>query len=214
MYKKYFKRLLDVCISLAALTVLSPLLVVLTAAGAAVMGGNPFFTQLRPGKDEKIFSIIKFRTMRDVRDDEGALLPDSQRLTAYGKILRRTSLDELPELLNVVKGDMSLIGPRPLVPQYLPWYTPEERRRHSVRPGLTGLAQISGRNTLTWESRFACDLEYIDDINFINDLKILLMTVKKVLKRENVVLRGTGTIGDFDEYRRSQREERIYDSVG
>lgn len=207
MYKRYFKRALDICLSLAALAVLSPLLVVLTVTGAVVMGGNPFFTQLRPGRDEKIFRIIKFRTMRELRDQEGTLLPDARRLTAYGRVLRRTSLDELPELLNVVKGDMSLVGPRPLVPQYLPWYTPEERRRHSVRPGLTGLAQISGRNALDWESRFACDLEYIEQITFLEDLKILLLTMKKVVRRENVVLRGTGKIGNFDEYRRCQQEE-------
>lgn len=214
MYQRYWKRVLDLCVSLAALVILSPLLLILTGVGAAAMGGNPFFTQQRPGKDEKIFSIIKFRTMGDLRDGDGVLLPDAQRLTAYGRMLRRTSLDELPELLNVVKGDMSLVGPRPLVPQYLPWYTPEERRRHAVRPGLTGLAQISGRNLLDWESRFACDLEYIDDITFQNDVKILLKTVKKVLKRENVVLRGTGSIGDFDEYRRCQGKEPIYDTVG
>lgn len=214
MYRNCWKRVLDLCVSLAALTVLSPLLLVLIAVGAAAMGGNSFFTQLRPGKDERIFRMIKFRTMRDLRDGDGRLLPDAQRLTAYGRLLRRTSLDELPELLNVIKGDMSLVGPRPLVPQYLPWYTPEERRRHCVRPGLTGLAQINGRNLLDWESRFACDLEYVDNITFQNDVKILLMTVKKVLKREDVALRGTGTVGDFDEYRRCQRKEPIYDTVG
>ncbi len=206
LYQRYFKRVLDVCVSLAALVVLSPLLVVLTVGGAAALGGNPFFVQRRPGREEKIFSLIKFRTMRDLRGSDGALLPDERRLTAYGKLLRRTSLDELPELLNVLLGEMSLVGPRPLVPQYLPWYTPEEHRRHSVRPGMTGLAQVSGRNTLTWESRFACDLDYIDHITLQGDVKILLLTVKKVLKREGVVLRGTGTVGDLDACRRGGKE--------
>lgn len=214
MYQRYFKRVLDAAVSLGALAVLWPLLLILTLLGAVVMDGRPFFVQRRPGKDERIFSILKFRTMRDLRDESGDPLPDTCRITPYGTFLRRTSLDELPELLNVLKGDMSLVGPRPLVPQYLPWYTPEERRRHTVRPGLTGLAQISGRSALDWESRFALDVAYVDGISFRTDLNILLRTVIRVFRRENVILRGTGTVGDFDEYRQRQQKERAYDTVG
>lgn len=202
------------CISLTALLVLSPLLAVLTVSGAVALGENPFFVQRRPGRGEAIFSLVKFRTMRDLRGGDGALLPDERRLTAYGRLLRRTSLDELPELLNVLRGEMSLVGPRPLMPQYLPWYTSEEHRRHSVRPGMTGLAQVSGRNTLTWESRFACDLDYVDHITFRGDAKILLLTLKKVLRRENVVLRGTGAVVDFDAYRRGDGKEHCDDITG
>lgn len=208
MYAKFFKRLLDICCSLAAITVLSPLLVILTVLGAVKMKGNPFFTQLRPGKNEKIFKLIKFRSMTCEKDADGNLLPDEKRLTKYGKLLRSTSLDELPELFNILKGDMSVIGPRPLVPQYLPYYTEEEKHRHDVRPGLSGLAQINGRNTLNWEDRFAYDLKYVKKISFMLDVSIVLKTLLKVVKRSDIQVRGTTKMMDFDKYRIQQRGEK------
>lgn len=208
MYAKFFKRLLDICCSLAAITVLSPLLVILTVLGAVKMKGNPFFTQLRPGKNEKIFKLIKFRSMTCEKDADGNLLPDEKRLTKYGKLLRSTSLDELPELFNILKGDMSVIGPRPLVPQYLPYYTEEEKHRHDVRPGLSGLAQINGRNTLNWEERFAYDLKYVKNISFMLDVSIVLKTLLKVVKRSDIQVRGTTKMMDFDKYRIQQRGEK------
>lgn len=204
MYKKYLKRILDFCLSLLALLVLSPVLLVLTVVGAAVMGGNPFFTQLRPGKDEKIFKLIKFRSMTNKKDADGKLLPDEQRLTKYGKLLRSTSLDELPELINILKGDMSLVGPRPLLVEYLPYYTQEERHRHDVRPGLTGLAQVNGRNNLTWEQKFAYDLEYIDRLSLRNDVAILLKTVGKVLKKSDIAVGNEYKGGKFLDERRDK----------
>jgi len=186
MYAKCFKRVLDFVLSLLALIVLSPVLLVLTVLGAVKMKGNPFFTQLRPGKDEKIFKLIKFRSMTCEKDKDGKLLPDTQRLTRYGKILRATSLDELPELINILKGDMSIVGPRPLVPEYLPYYTDKERHRHDVRPGLTGLAQVSGRNSISWDAKFRFDLQYIERLTFANDMKILFLTAKKVFVREGI----------------------------
>jgi len=212
MYAKGIKRALDFTLSLIALVVLSPLLLLLMAVGAAFMRGNPFFTQRRPGRidpktgNERIFKLIKFRTMDNRRDAEGNLLPDEVRLNTYGRFLRSTSLDELPELLNILKGDMSIVGPRPLVVQYLPWYTAEERRRHTVRPGLTGLAQVNGRNNASWEQRFAYDLEYIDTMSFVNDIRILLKTVVVSLKRSDIVVRTTDGSMDFDVYRKAQRE--------
>jgi len=179
MYAKYIKRILDFVLSLCALIVLSPILLMLIILGAIFMGGNPFFTQQRPGKDEKIFKLIKFRTMDNRKDKNGNLLPDDVRLNKYGRILRSTSLDELPELINILKGDMSIIGPRPLVPQYLPYYTDKEKHRHDIRPGLSGLAQVNGRNSLQWEQRFAYDLEYASNISFLGDLKIVFLTIKK-----------------------------------
>lgn len=199
MYAKFFKRLIDVVLSGIALIILLPVLLVLTVVGAIKMKGNPFFTQQRPGKDEKIFKLIKFRTMTCEKDANGKLLPDDQRLTTYGKVLRSTSLDELPELLNILKGDMSIIGPRPLLPKYLPYYTEEERRRHDVRPGLTGLAQVRGRNAISWEKKFEYDLQYVKNITFLMDVKILLETVKAVFVRENI---GLNVLEDFDEYRK------------
>ena len=186
MYAKYGKRILDAVLSFCALTVLSPVLLVLIVLGAVMMKGNPFFTQLRPGKDEKIFRLIKFRTMTCEKDQDGNLLPDEQRLNRYGKLLRSTSLDELPELINILKGDMSLVGPRPLLVEYLPYYTQEEKRRHTVRPGLTGLAQVKGRNFVGWEDRFRWDCKYIDDISFVNDMKIIIATVVQVVKQSDV----------------------------
>lgn len=197
MYAKYVKRPMDFCLSLAALIVLSPVLLVLTVVGAIKMKGNPFFTQLRPGKDEKIFKLIKFRSMTCEKDKDGNLLPDEQRLTRYGKLLRSTSLDELPELINILKGDMSIVGPRPLLVKYLPLYNEEQHHRHDVRPGLTGLAQINGRNAITWEDKFRYDLEYIRNITFLGDVKILLATVKAVLLRDGISSETNATMEAF-----------------
>lgn len=202
MYAKYFKRVLDFTLSLVALIVLSPVLLVLTVVGAIVMKGNPFFTQLRPGKKgkdgkEKIFKLVKFRTMSNAKDKDGNLLPDEKRLTGYGKFLRSTSCDELCELWNILKGDMSIVGPRPLLVEYLPLYNSEQRRRHEVRPGLTGLAQVNGRNTLTWEDKFTLDVKYVDNITFIGDVKIILGTVRAVFKREGISSETSATMEPF-----------------
>lgn len=186
MYAKYIKRPFDFFLSLCALVILSPILLMLTLLGAFFMKGNPFFTQSRPGKDEKIFKLIKFRTMTCEKDKNGELLPDDKRLTKYGKFLRSTSLDELPELINILVGNMSIVGPRPLAIQYLPYYTENERRRHDVRPGLTGLAQVNGRNSISWEKKFNLDLEYIGSISFIKDLKIIFSTVIYVSKHSDI----------------------------
>ena len=197
MYAKCFKRILDFVLSLMALIVLSPVLLVLTVLGAIKMKGNPFFTQLRPGKDEKIFKLIKFRSMTCEKDAEGNLLPDEQRLTKYGKLLRSTSLDELPELINILKGDMSIVGPRPLLVQYLSLYNEEQRHRHDVRPGLTGYAQVHGRNAVTWEEKFRMDVEYVENITFLKDVKITLDTVKAVLKRDGISSETSATMEPF-----------------
>lgn len=197
MYAKCFKRALDVTLSFSALIVLSPVLLVLIVLGAIKMKGNPFFTQLRPGKDEKIFRLIKFRTMTCEKDENGELLPDEKRLTGYGKLLRATSLDELPELINILVGDMSIVGPRPLLMKYLPLYNQEQRRRHEVRPGLTGYAQIHGRNAITWEEKFSYDVEYVDSITFWGDVKILLGTVMAVLKRDGISSETSATMEEF-----------------
>lgn len=197
MYAKWFKRLLDILLSFFALAVLAPFLVLFTLIGALVMKGNPFFTQERPGKDEKIFKLIKFRTMTCATDKDGNLLPDDQRLTAYGRFLRSTSIDELPELINIFIGDMSIIGPRPLLVQYLPLYDEQQRRRHEVRPGLSGLAQVNGRNTATWQQKFSYDVQYVDNITFIGDVKIVLQTVVNVLKRDGITQEGQATTTVF-----------------
>lgn len=198
MYALVFKRLIDFVLSLCALVVLSPVLLILTLVGAIKMKGNPFFTQLRPGKDEKIFKLIKFRSMTCEKDENGELLPDEVRLTKYGKLLRSTSLDELPELINILKGDMSIVGPRPLLVQYLPLYNEEQRKRHSVRPGLTGLAQVNGRNSISWTERFRYDVTYVDNISLLLDIKILLMTVQKVLIRDGISSETSETMEDFN----------------
>ena len=198
MYAKLFKRLIDIVLSFAALLVLWPVLLVLTILGAVKMKGNPFFTQQRPGKGEKIFKLIKFRTMTCETDEKGNLLPDEVRLTKYGKLLRATSLDELPELLNILKGDMSIVGPRPLLVKYLPLYNAEQRRRHEVRPGLTGLAQVNGRNLLTWEERFSLDVEYVQNLSLIGDAKILIKTVAVVFKRDGINSETSSTMEDFE----------------
>ena len=207
MYSKVFKRVIDFTLSLIALFVLSPILLVLIVIGAIAMKGNPFFTQHRPGKNEKIFKLIKFRTMSNAKDKEGNLLPDGERLNKYGRFLRSTSLDELPELLNILVGDMAIVGPRPLLPEYLPWYTENERHRHDVRPGLTGLAQVSGRNNVEWEKRFKLDVEYVNNISFINDIKVLFLTIKKVLGKSDVSEDTSKSEGNFAEIRRKQQEQ-------
>ena len=197
MYSRCLKRVLDFCCALAAICCLSPLLIVLTLVGAVKMHGNPFFTQPRPGKDEKIFKLIKFRTMTNERDAQGNLLPDDVRLNAYGKFLRSTSLDELPELFNILKGDMAVIGPRPLLVEYLPRYNSEQKHRHDVRPGLSGLAQVNGRNAITWEQKFKYDVEYVNNITFWGDVKIILTTLKKAVKREGISQEGEATMEVF-----------------
>lgn len=197
MYKKVFKRVLDFVLSLCALIVLSPILVILVILGICFMRGNPFFTQERPGKDEKIFKLIKFRTMDNRKDSSGNLLPDNVRLNKYGRILRATSLDELPELINILKGDMSIIGPRPLLVRYLSRYNEEQKHRHDVRPGLTGYAQAHGRNAVSWEDKFAMDIWYTQNITFIGDCKIIIDTVKTVLKRTGISSKTSDTMEEF-----------------
>ena len=197
MYAKYIKRVLDFVLSLMALIVLSPLLVILIILGAVFMRGNPFFTQARPGKNEKIFKLIKFRTMDNRKDKDGKLLPDDVRLNKYGRILRSTSLDELPELINILIGDMSIVGPRPLLVKYLPRYNEEQRHRHDVRPGLTGYAQAQGRNAVTWEEKFKMDVWYTRNISFITDVKVIIDTVKVVLKRDGISSDTSATMEEF-----------------
>ena len=197
MYAKCFKRVFDFLLSLMALAVLWPLLLILAIIGAIAMKGNPFFTQQRPGKNEKIFKLIKFRTMSNAKDKEGNLLPDDQRLNAYGKFLRSTSLDELPELWNILIGDMAIVGPRPLLVKYLPLYNEQQRRRHEVRPGLTGYAQVNGRNAVSWEDKFCMDVEYVDSITFAGDIRILWNTVTVVFKREGISAESCATVEEF-----------------
>lgn len=197
MIYKYIKRILDIISSLLAIIILSPLLGMLTVIGAFEMKGNPFFTQERPGKDEKIFKLIKFRTMTNAKDKDGNLLSDADRLTRYGKFLRNTSLDELPELFNILKGDMSVIGPRPLLVQYLPRYNEYQHRRHEVKPGLSGWAQVNGRNAISWEDKFNYDVEYVDNYSMLMDIKILFMTILNVLKREGISSETSATMEEF-----------------
>lgn len=206
MYKNHMKRCLDLLLSLCGIIVLSPVLLILWILVRVKLGSPVLFHQERPGRNEKIFKLCKFRSMTDERDEQGNLLPDEVRLTKFGKILRSTSLDELPELFNVLRGDMSLIGPRPLLVRYLPYYTDEERHRHDVRPGLTGLAQVNGRNALGWEDRFRYDLYYVEHLNFLMDLKIIGMTAGKVLKRSGTLSGADQTVADFDVYRREQED--------
>ncbi len=199
IYARCIKRFLDAFLSTGALIVLAPLLLILTIIGAIKMKGNPFFTQERPGWHEKIFKLIKFRTMSNEKDKDGNLLPDEVRLNSYGKFLRSTSLDELPELFNICKGDMSIIGPRPLLVKYLPYYTDRERLRHSVRPGLTGYAQAHGRNEISWEKKFELDVWYVEHLSFLTDVKVIIDTIKVVLSHDGVSLNA---LEDFDEYRK------------
>mgnify|MGYP000778186346 FL=1 len=181
MYAKYIKRILDLILSLMALILLMPLMIIIGILVRINLGSPIIFKQKRPGKNEKTFTLYKFRTMTDKRDIDGNLLPDEYRLTKFGKFLRSTSLDELPELINIIKGDMAIVGPRPLLVEYLPYYTEEEKHRHDVRPGLTGLAQVNGRNAISWEERFSFDLQYKKNVSFKEDFKIILMTIKITL---------------------------------
>ena len=206
MYANFFKRVIDFLLSVTALIVLSPVLLILTVVGAIAMKGNPFFLQPRPGKKgkdgkEKIFMLIKFRTMSNAKDKDGNLLPDNVRLNRFGRVLRSTSLDELPELLNIIKGDMAVVGPRPQLVRDMTFMTVEQRRRHDVRPGLTGFAQVNGRNNITWEQKFEYDLQYIDSgITFLGDMKIIFQTIGKVLKRSDTVREGTVSDMDFGDW--------------
>lgn len=197
VYSKYIKRALDFIISLLALTVLSPLLLVLTLVGAVKMRGNPFFVQERPGRNGRVFRLIKLRSMTNEKKN-GELLPDEERLTGYGRFLRRTSLDELPELLNILVGQMSIVGPRPLLVKYLPLYNEHQARRHEVRPGLTGWAQVNGRNSITWEQKFDYDVWYVDHVSFALDVRIVMMTVRSVLKREGISGENNATMAEFE----------------
>lgn len=197
MYKKYIKRLLDILISFCALVGLSPIFLIVTILVKIKLGSPVIFKQKRPGLNEKIFTLYKFRTMSDKKDESGRLLSDEERMTKFGNFLRASSLDELPELINIFKGDMSIIGPRPLLEDYLELYNENQKHRHDVRPGLTGLAQINGRNNTTWEKRFEDDLKYIGNITFINDLKIFFMTFAKVFKREGINQEGNATMERF-----------------
>ena len=197
MYAKFWKRIIDFVLSLGAFVVLLPVIVVLAIVGAIKMKGNPFFTQIRPGKDEKLFRLIKFRSMTCEKDKNGNLLPDEKRLTKYGKFIRSTSLDELPELINIIKGDMAIVGPRPLLVKYLPLYNEEQKHRHDVRPGLTGLAQVNGRNAVSWEEKFRFDVEYVKNVTLLGDIKIIVDTVKVVLNRSGINSETSATMEAF-----------------
>lgn len=207
IYSKYIKRVMDFILSCLALIIFSPIILSFTIIGAIKMKGNPFFSQKRPGRNEKIFKLYKFRTMTNKKDAEGNLLPDEKRLTKYGRFLRSTSIDELPELINILKGDMSIVGPRPLLISYLPYYTEKERHRHDVRPGLSGLAQINGRNYLDWDHRLAYDVKYVENITFLGDINIILLTIKKAMKRENIAV-DTGKVETNLAKERKEKEER------
>lgn len=208
MYKKFLKRCLDLLLSLMVLSILSPVFLVMILLGTIFMRGNPFYTQERPGKDGKIFRLIKFRSMTNRKDAQGVLLPDAQRVTAYGRFIRAASLDELPEFLNILIGNMAFIGPRPLLVEYLPYYSSEEMRRHEVLPGLTGLAQVNGRNGLSWEERFRLDVQYVDNLSFLLDVKIVFLTVKAVLCRSGVQVDTSREEGNFARIRMEQLQEK------
>ncbi|MEX6626281.1 sugar transferase [Tenacibaculum salmonis] len=197
MYKNYIKRIFDFLIALVALVLLSPIFIIVLILLSIYNNGKPFFFQQRPGKKEKIFKVIKFKTMNDKKDVEGSLLSDELRLTKVGNFVRKTSLDELPQLLNVLKGDMSLIGPRPLLIEYLLLYNNEQKRRHNVRPGITGLAQINGRNAISWKNKFEYDVQYVDNLSFISDVKIFFKTFFKVFKSEGISKEGEATTTKF-----------------
>ncbi|MFV0230401.1 sugar transferase [Empedobacter falsenii] len=198
MYKNFFKRLFDFMIAFVGLIVLSPIFIAVTIGLYFANQGKPFFFQARPGKDEKIFKIIKFKTMNDKKDVQGNLLSDAERLTPIGAFVRKTSLDEIPQLINVLKGDMAIIGPRPLLPQYLPLYNETQKRRHNVRPGITGWAQVNGRNAISWSKKFELDVEYVDNLSFMMDVNVFFTTFKKVFKSEGISADGHVTIEPFN----------------
>lgn len=208
MYAKYIKRILDLTLSLMALIVLMPLMIIIGILVRINLGSPIIFKQKRPGKNEKIFTLYKFRTMTDKRDIDGNLLQDEYRLTKFGKFLRSTSLDELPELINIIKGDMAIVGPRPLLVEYLPYYTEEEKHRHDVRPGLTGLAQVNGRNEISWEEKLKYDTEYIKEISFYSDLKIIFKTIKKTIKRKDIKMGKELQFGKLN----VEREKKVVDN--
>nr|WP_299067402.1 sugar transferase [uncultured Allomuricauda sp.] len=213
MYKYFLKRVLDLILSFIGFTILFPVFVFIWLVLLVVNQGKPFFTQPRPGKDEKIFSILKFKTMTDKKDENGKLLPDELRVTKFGTFLRKSSLDEIPQLLSIIKGDMSLIGPRPLRVRYLPYYTKEEQIRHTVKPGVTGLAQISGRNLLDWDIRLQKDIEYVNSLSFGLDLKIFFQTILKVLSSKDVALDSESGMIDFDELRKNKNQQNSTKSI-
>lgn len=198
MYKNFFKRFIDFFAALIGLILLSPIFIIVTVGLYLANEGKPFFFQLRPGMNERIFKIIKFKTMNDKKDANGNLLPDADRLTGIGAFVRKTSLDEIPQLINVLKGDMALIGPRPLLPQYLPLYNLEQKRRHNVRPGITGWAQVNGRNAISWKRKFELDVWYVEHVSFLLDVKIFFLTIKKVFVREGISQEGQATMEVFN----------------
>lgn len=203
MYKHFLKRVLDFIVAFTCLVIFSPVFIVIMIGLFLANQGKPFFFQLRPGKGERIFRIVKFKTMNDKKNVNGDLLSDAERLTPVGAFVRRTSLDELPQLINVLKGDMSIIGPRPLLVRYLPYYREEERLRHSIRPGITGWAQVNGRNTVKWDDRLALDVEYVKSMSFVFDLKIIYYTILKVVKSENIVVDPESIMKNLDDERKS-----------
>src|SRR5690554_2037505 len=204
MYRKFFKRFFDLVLALVGIIALSPIFLIVWVALLFANRGKPFFFQPRPGKNAVIFKIVKFKTMNDRKDAQGKLLPDIQRLTKVGAFVRKTSLDEIPQLINVIKGDMSLIGPRPLLVKYLPYYTEREKVRHTVRPGITGLAQVTGRNNLMWDERLEIDVKYAENLSFLGDLKIIIMTIINVIKRKDNIVVSSEFVPDFDDYRREK----------
>ncbi len=212
MYRKYFKRFIDILCALSAIIVFSWLYIIVAILVRIKLGSPVIFKQARPGKDEKIFNLYKFRTMTDKCDEEGNLLPDDMRLTKFGRLLRKTSLDELPEAFNILKGDMSVVGPRPLLVEYLPYYTEEERHRHDVRPGLSGLAQVKGRNNLTWEEKFAFDIKYVNNITFVGDIKIIYLSVLTALKSDDIRV-GKEHISRKLNIERSITKEELFDDT-
>lgn len=209
LYSRFFKRMLDFGLAFIALVILSPIFIVITICLFFANSGKPYFYQERPGKGGRIFRIIKFKSMNDNKDEDGVLLPDIQRLTKIGSFVRKTSLDEIPQLLNVIKGDMSLIGPRPLLVKYLPYYTQREHERHSVRPGITGLAQVSGRNNLMWDERLEIDVKYAENVTFMGDLRIILKTIVNVIKRKDNIVVSSEFVPDFDDYRKANATEDL-----